>query len=92
MSLKIQLDDTLENEVLKTIKTLYTEAITTAREDVGIYKEFLTLNEACEVLDVSKSTFIRNFIDEGLPTFKIGTKIYVDKKQLNTFIRQNQIN
>jgi len=91
MPLQIKLDDSLEDEFKRSIQEIYKTAIDEARRDAGLLKEFLTLQEASELMEVSKSTFIRNFIDEGLDIYKIASKTYVKKSELNQFIENHKI-
>jgi len=91
MPLQIKLDDNLEDEFRQSIQEIYKTAIDEARRDVGLLKEFLTVQEASELIQVSKSTFIRNFIDEGLDVYKIETKTFVKKSELNQFIENHKI-
>lgn len=91
MPLQIKLDDSLEDEFRQSIQEIYAEAIAKARADAG-FKEFLTLQECCKLLDVSKSTLLRNFVERGLPTYKIESRMYIQKTELHEFIKSHQIN
>lgn len=92
MSLQLELPQSFYTALQNELKDVYAEAMAEAKRDIGFMKEYLTIKEACEYTTVSNNTFTNNFIAEGLPTFKIGQKIYVRKSDINNFISQHRIN
>lgn len=92
MSLQLELPPQFFESLHSELKDVYVGAMSEAKRDFGYMKEFLTIKEACEYASVSNNTFTNNFIAEGLPTFKIGQKIYVRKNDINNFISQHRIN
>ncbi|WCG38540.1 helix-turn-helix domain-containing protein [Aerococcus urinaeequi] len=92
MSLQLELPPAFFDSLKNELKDVYAEAMAEAKRDIGFMKEFLTIKEACEYATVSNNTFTNNFIAEGLPTFKIGQKIYVRKSDINDFISRHKIN
>ena len=92
MSLQLELPQSFYTALQNELRDVYAEAMAEAKRDLGISREYLTVKEACEYVSVSNATFTNNFIAEGLPTFKIGQKIYVRKSDINNFISQHRIN
>lgn len=92
MSLQLELPQSFYTALQDELKDLYVSTMEEAKRDFGYMKEYLTIKEACEYATVSNNTFTNNFIAEGLPTFKIGQKIYVRKSDINDFISQHKIN
>lgn len=90
--MQITLDKDIKQELITEVRKAYSEAIEQARRDVGLIKEFYRYKECLEVLNIgSLTTFKANYIDQGLPTYKIGNSVYVKKTELNNFIEQHQI-
>jgi len=74
-------------EILGTLARI--EKKLTERDDK---RDWLTENQAMEILDVSKST-IRNYRLNGmLPFSQIKNKIYIRRTDVNDFITKNYIN
>lgn len=92
MSLQLSIPPEFYTALQNELKDVYAEAMAEAKRDISFMKEYLTIKEACEYTTVSNNTFTNNFIAEGLPTFKIGQKIYVRKNDINNFISQHRIN
>lgn len=79
------------NELLEEhVQAIYTQAIQTARNDVGVIREYLSIEEVCELMGISRNT-LGNWLSSGLPKYKIGNKQYIKRKELNKFISKHQI-
>lgn len=91
MNLQLQMPKEFADELSKSVQSIYTSAIETARRDVGVIREYLSIDEVCELLGVSRNTLTNNFIEEGLPKYKIGNRQFIKKSELHEFISQHQI-
>lgn len=74
----------------KQVQSVYMQAIQTARQDVGVIREYLSIDEVCEMMDVSRNT-LGNWLADGLPKYRIGNKQYIKRKELNEFISMYQV-
>lgn len=92
MSLQLQIPPEFNDLLKEELKDIYAEAMTEAKRQFSLDKEFLTVKEAQEYTSTSNNTFVNRFISEGLPIYKIGNKQYVKKSELNNFISQHRIN
>ena len=93
MSLTLELPQEFYEELHQQIKDVYLAAVEEARADAEISSQWLTVPEARKRLDgIVHNSFKANYEDAGLPVYKIGSKRYVDKDELNDFIRQHRIN
>lgn len=86
LSLPNEFTELLEEQV----QTVYMQAIQTARQDVGVIREYLSIEEVCELMDVSRNT-LGNWLADGLPKYRIGNKQYIKRKELNEFISMYQV-
>lgn len=86
LSLPSEFTELLEKQV----QTVYMQAIQTARQDVGVIREYLSIDEVCELMDVSRNT-LGNWLANGLPKYRIGNKQYIKRKELNEFISMYQV-
>lgn len=91
MSIQLELPESFKEELQRSLEEVYKVSIETARRDVGISREYLSVNETCKMLGISRNTLTTNYIEKGLPQYKIGNKIYIKKKELEKFISQHQI-
>ena len=92
MSLQLSIPPEFYTALQNELKDVYAEAMAEAKRDISFMKEYLTIKEACEYVSVSNATFLTHYTGNGLPTFKIGQKIYVRKSDINNFISQHRIN
>lgn len=86
LSLPSEFTELLEEQV----QTVYMQAIQTARQDVGVIREYLSIDEVCDMMDVSRNT-LGNWLANGLPKYRIGNKQYIKRKELNEFISMYQV-
>lgn len=86
LSLPSEFTEQLEAQV----QAVYLEAIQTARADVGVIREYLSIEDVCEMMDVSRNT-LTNWLESGLPKYRIGNKQYIKKSELNKFVSQHQV-
>lgn len=86
LSLPNEFNELLEEQV----QSVYLEAIQTARADAGVTREFLSIEEVCELMDVSRNT-LSNWTGLGLPKYRIGNKQYIKKGELNKFVSKHQV-
>lgn len=89
--LQVNLPEEFEEEFKRSIRGLYQETIQQAQNDYAYMKEFLTIQETCELLQVSRKTLTTNFLERGLPLYKIESKQYLKKSEINQFIEKHQI-
>lgn len=92
MSLRLEVPQEFYEALRVELKEVYAAALSEAKRDAGILKEYLSIKEACELVGCSRNTFQNNFLDEGLPLYKIAQKTYVKKTELNQFISRHQVN
>lgn len=91
MSLQLELPQAFYDELGNQLKDVYAKAISEAKRDFGYAKEFLTIQESLEIIGVSRNTFTNQFLDGGLPQYKIGNRVYIKKSELNQFISNHRI-
>lgn len=91
MSIQLELPESFKEELQRSLEEVYKVSIETARRDVGISREYLGINETCKLLGISRNTLTTNYIEKGLPQYKVGNKIYIKKHELNKFISKHQI-
>ncbi|WP_181451992.1 helix-turn-helix domain-containing protein [Dolosigranulum pigrum] len=89
--MQITLDKDIKAEFMQDVRKAYSDAIDQARRDVGMVKDIYNLNECCELLGISKNTFTSNYLEQGLPFYKIERSTYVKKKELYEFIEQYRV-
>lgn len=51
------------------------------------YPEFLTLEQAAEALQMSTKTFKRRIADAGVPYYRIGNKILINREEFSCWIK-----
>lgn len=90
-SISLEIPQAFYKELHEQAKSVYMSALADARRDAGITKEYLTPQECLKLLGVSNNTFVNNFLDAGLPIYKIGNKRYVQKKELYSFIQSHKV-
>lgn len=88
--LQLHLPDEFKNELSKTIQAVYADAIQLARKEAGVNRAYITIEEVCEIMKISRNT-LNNWFADGLPKYKIGNKQYIKKKELNEFVSKHQI-
>lgn len=54
-------------------------------------KEWMSIGEACDYVNVSRSTFTSHFIGRGLPVSKIQQVKRVSKTDIDNFLNENKI-
>ena len=91
MSIQLELPESFKEELQRSLEEVYKVSIETARRDVGISREYLSVNETCKMLGISRNTLVTNYIEKGLPQYKVGNKIYIKKQELSKFISKHQI-
>lgn len=91
MKLQLEMPEQFADELNKSVQAIYADAIQTARQDIGVIREYLSINEVCELLGISRNTLNDNFIEKGLPKYKIGRRQFIKKSELNEFISKHQI-
>lgn len=87
----MNLPEEFSEELSKSVQTIYREAIQQAQKDLGAIKEYLSIEEAMKLLQISRNSLTRNYFEHGLPKYKIGNKIYVKRSELSNFIQQHRI-
>ncbi|MDK6804243.1 helix-turn-helix domain-containing protein [Aerococcus sp. UMB7834] len=86
--LQFELPDQFQTELTNSLRTVYREAIEQAQRDCAVTRELLTTDEASEMYSVSRNTITEKWHKEkGLPLYKVGNKLYVDRKEMNDFIK-----
>ena len=89
--MELKLDTEAVTAIKNHISSLYKDTIEISRREVGIMKEFLTIQEALKFANVSRNTFNNNFIAKGLPIYQVEGKTYVKKSEINDFIEKHRI-
>lgn len=83
------LSDSFKADFTNSVKNLYLEALEQARRDMSITKEYLTVIETMEYMQISRST-LNKWLLEGLSIYRIDNKQYIKKSELHNFIEQHQ--
>lgn len=91
MSIQLELPDSFKESLQQSLEEVYKASIETARRDVGVLREYLSINEVCKMLGISRNTLTSNYLERGLPQYKLGNKVYIKKKELDQFISKHQI-
>lgn len=84
------LSDSFKADFTNSVKNLYLEALEQARRDMSITKEYLTVIETMEYMQISRST-LNKWLLEGLSIYRIDNKQYIKKSELHNFIEQHQV-
>ncbi|NLJ70692.1 MAG: helix-turn-helix domain-containing protein [Clostridiaceae bacterium] len=84
------LSDSFKADFTNSVKNLYLEALEQARRDMSITKEYLTVIETMEYMQISRST-LNKWLLEGLSIYRIDNKQYIKKSELHNFIDQHQV-
>ena len=84
------LSDSFKEEFTNSVKDLYLQALEQARRDMSITKEYLTIGETMDYMQVSRNTLNKWLLD-GLCIYRIDNKQYIKKSDLHSFIDQHQI-
>ncbi|WP_234971709.1 helix-turn-helix domain-containing protein [Ignavigranum ruoffiae] len=66
------------------------EILEGAYRDFGITRDYLTIQELCKYLNVSKNTLMKWHDEKGLKIIKIDNKHYVSKEDLYDFMTQHK--
>lgn len=91
MPIQVEFSEEMQDAINNSIKSIYFEAMEEAKRDAGLNKEFLTIHEVMERYSLSRNTLTNNFIERGLPIYKINNKQYIKRSEMNQFIEQHQI-
>lgn len=91
MSLRLELPEEFIDSLQKSVEHVYSDAIETARRDIGIIREYLTIEEACKLMSISRNTLVRQYLERGLPKYVIGNRQYVKREELNEFIKKHEV-
>lgn len=91
MSMQLELSNSFKGELQRSLKQIYRETLEEAKRDAGINKEFLSIPETMEYLDISRNTLMNNFIARNLPLYRIENKQFVKKSEIHKFIEAHQI-
>lgn len=90
MSFQFDLPTEFTSELRKLLKQLYHETIKTARRDIGLTREFVTLTEGAKLIGISRNTLVNNFVAKGLPTYTIEGKRWIKQSELYEFIEDHR--
>ena len=89
-TLSLQIPEEFNQELSASLRTIYRQAIDQARQDAGMMRDFLTINEITEsFLEVSRGT-LKNWIANGLPTYQVEGKLYIKKAELYAYIEKHR--
>lgn len=88
--LQLHLPEEFSTELKKTISDAYKDAIEQSRRDLSINVEFLTKQNTMELYDISNNTLM-NWVQNGLEMYKINSKIYFKRQNINNYIEKHRI-
>lgn len=91
MSMQLELSDKFKSELQQSLKQMYRETLEEAKRDAGISKEYFSIPEAMEYLNISRNTLMNNFVARGLPLYRIENKQFIKKSEIHKFIEAHQI-
>lgn len=91
--IKIDADELME-EFRAVIRNTYDTTLEQAKRDSGVLRSYISIVEGATYVGCSKNFFRDNFMDKGLPAYRIeGTsKIWVKREEIDTFLSKYQIN
>lgn len=91
--IKIDADELME-EFRDAIRKTYNSTLEQARRDSGVLRSYISVTEAATFVGCSKNFFRDNFLDKGLPAYRIDdtTKIWVKRDEVEAFLSKYQIN
>lgn len=90
MSIELSLPKEFTKTLEKQVQDIYINAIRTAQRDIGVIKTYLSIDEVCRLMDVSRNT-LNTWLELGLPKYRIGNKQYIKKNELDEFISNFEV-
>lgn len=90
MSIQLSLPDDFTQVLNEQVQSVYLQAMETARKDIGVIREYLSIDEVCKLMDISRNT-LGNWLESGLPKYRINNKQYIKKSELDKFIANHQV-
>lgn len=90
-SVKVELPEDFSRGLTETIKQSAIEAFSDLRKQTERYPEYMTLNEACSFMNVSRSTLQTKFIPAGLRIIQVDKLMRVSKKECIRFLTEHEI-
>lgn len=92
MTFKIELPQSFEEQFRESLKEMYQASLEQARRDHAMNQEILTIQQAMEFLNCSRNTLMKYSSDYGLKISKIESKMYIRKKDIYQFLKENELN
>jgi len=92
MTFKIELPGTFEESLQESLKEMYRASLEQARRDYAMNQEILTIQQAMKFLNCSRNTLMKYVNEYGLKVSKIENKMYVRKKDIYQFLKENELN
>ena len=85
------LSDEAKSVLYGQLREFAKEVLGKAYRDLGITRDYLTIKELCEYLNVSKNTLMKWHEEKGLKIIKLDNKHYVSKEDLYDFMTEHKI-
>lgn len=90
MSIQLDLPEEFTDTLEQRVQEIYMNAIQTAQRDVGVIRTYLSIDEVCQLMDISRNT-LNTWFELGLSKYRIGNKQYIKKSELDEFISKHQV-
>lgn len=90
MSIQLDLPEEFTDTLEQRVQEIYMNAIQTAQRDVGVIRTYLSIDEVCQLMNISRNT-LNTWLELGLPKYRIGNKQYIKKTELDKFISKHQV-
>lgn len=90
-TVKMELPEDVTRGLTETIKQSALEAFSDMRKRTKDYPEYMTINQACEYLNISRTTLNSKLIPAGLKIVQIETLMRISKTECDRFMAENQI-
>lgn len=90
-TVNMELPEEFSRGLTETIKQSALEAFNDVKERATTYPEYMTINQACEYLNVSRSTLQNKYIVAGLKIIQIDSLMRISKAECDRFMAEHEI-
>lgn len=73
------------NNIQTALYQIALDAVEQVKRDAKIDVRYMSKKDTCTYMDIAYLT-LEKWIQEGLPTIKIGQKVYIDRHDLDEFL------
>lgn len=83
--IQFQLSEEHLNDIQAAMYQIALNAVEKVKQDAKIDVRYMSKKDTCSYMDIAYLT-LEKWIQEGLPTIKIGQKVYIDRHDLDKFL------